>query len=189
MLVRRSNSSQRSAGSAEELRALYDQYFDFTWRSLKRLGVPESGLDDATQEVFVVLYRRLPEFEGRSKMSTWIFRIALHVAQHAQRAKARSRLSFPGEAPELESSEPSAEQKLVAESEARLVRSLLDKLSLEQRAVLVLAEFEAQTPAEIAETLNIPRNTVYSRLRTAREELAEHYRRATAQGRGEQPNG
>jgi RNA polymerase sigma-70 factor, ECF subfamily len=158
---------------------IYDEHFDFTWRSLRRLGVPESALDDAVQEVFLVVYRRLPEFEGRAKLSTWIFRTAMNVALHARRNVARSRLDFPEDLPDEAASGPSPEEHVAQASEARLVRQLLGKLSLDERAVLILAEFEDQSPAEIAETLGVPRNTVYSRLRAARIKFAEHYERAT----------
>jgi RNA polymerase sigma-70 factor, ECF subfamily len=161
------------------LHQIYEDYFDFTWRSLKRLGVPDASLDDATQEVFMIVYRRLPEFEGRAKLSTWIFRTAMNVALHARRSQARSRLEFPPDLPESVSHDGSPEERLAQADEASLVRSLLDKLDFDQRAVLILAEFEEQSPLEIAETLGIPRNTVYSRLRAARIAFASQFRLAT----------
>src|SRR3954470_17967759 len=66
--------------------ALYEEHFEFVWRSLRRLGVSAASLDDATQEVFVVVFRRLADFEGRSSVRTWLFGIAIHVAQHHMRA-------------------------------------------------------------------------------------------------------
>src|SRR5882724_509457 len=67
--------------------AIYDAYFDFVWRSLRRLGVPEATLDDAAQDVFVVVHRRLPEFEARSTVKTWLFGIVLRVvATHRRTA-------------------------------------------------------------------------------------------------------
>jgi RNA polymerase sigma-70 factor, ECF subfamily len=170
------------AGAPEaKLHALYEQYFDFTWRSLKRLGVPEHSLDDATQEVFLVVYRRLQEFEGRAKMSTWIFRTAMNVAMHVKRSQVRSRLEFPEMLPEREALGGSPEEALAKADESRMVHALLEKLDFDQRAVLILAEFEEQSPTEIADTLGVPRNTVYSRLRAARLAFAEHLERAMAQ--------
>ncbi|NJL96066.1 MAG: TIR domain-containing protein, partial [Anaerolineae bacterium] len=60
--------------------AVYDEYFEFAWRSLRRLGVPTEALDDAVQDLFLVVHRRLDSFEGRSSLRTWIFGIALRVA-------------------------------------------------------------------------------------------------------------
>src|SRR5688572_27043655 len=68
---------------------IYDEYFKFVWRSLRRLGVSVAVLDDAVQEVFLTVHRRLPDFEGRSSLKTWLFGIALNVSQHATRSAAR----------------------------------------------------------------------------------------------------
>ena len=67
--------------------AFYEAQFDFVWRSLRRLGVPASGLDDATQEVFLVAFRRASAFEGRSTFKTWLFGIAWNVARRAARRR------------------------------------------------------------------------------------------------------
>ena len=71
------------------LAELYREKFDFVWRNLARLGVPDSALEDAVHDVFVVAHRRLPEFEGRSAPSTWLFAITYHVAQEHRRKHAR----------------------------------------------------------------------------------------------------
>src|SRR3954465_1058519 len=69
--------------------AFYDEHFDFVWRSLRRLGVPEALLDDAAQEVFLVAFRREKEFEGRSSVRTWLFGIAWNRARELLRAARR----------------------------------------------------------------------------------------------------
>lgn len=75
---------------AMDLQTLYETQFDFVWRSLRRLGVPESDVSDAIQEIFMIAHRKLPEFEGRAKFSTWLFQIALGVAR-ARRRRAHLR--------------------------------------------------------------------------------------------------
>src|SRR5688572_24262740 len=70
---------------ALSLRALYEEHFQFVWRSLRRLGVREADVPDAVQDVFLVVHRKLPEFEGRSKVTTWLFGIALRVARDRQK--------------------------------------------------------------------------------------------------------
>ena len=60
---------------------IYEAYFGFVWRNLRRLGVPEAATDDAAQDVFLVVFRRYHEFEGRSSVRTWLFGILLRVAR------------------------------------------------------------------------------------------------------------
>src|SRR5262245_16282732 len=69
--------------------AVYDACFDFVWRNARRLGVPDAQLDDAVQEVFLVVHRRLADFEGRSSIKTWVFGILLKVAADHRRALRR----------------------------------------------------------------------------------------------------
>ena len=80
-----------TSGAVPAFERVYEEHFDFVWRSLRRLGVPRSALDDAVQEVFLVVHRRLAEFEGRSSLKTWLFGIAVHIALKAGRASARGR--------------------------------------------------------------------------------------------------
>ena len=68
---------------------LYRQYFPFVWRSAFALGTPRSAMDDVVQEAFVVAYRRLPAFEGRSSVRTWLSGIVLNVVRHHRRAARR----------------------------------------------------------------------------------------------------
>src|SRR5262245_65871367 len=66
-------------------REVYDEHFRFVWRSLRRLGVRESDVADAVQDVFVVVHRRLGDFEGRSKVTTWLYGICYRVAKDRRR--------------------------------------------------------------------------------------------------------
>ena len=66
---------------------VYEAYFDFVWCSARRLGVPDPNLDDAVQEVFVIVHRRLAEFEGRSSIKTWLFGIVRNVSREARRCE------------------------------------------------------------------------------------------------------
>ena len=159
---------------------IYAEYFDFVWRSVRRLGVAEAGIDDAVQDVFLVLHRRLPEFEGRSSVKTWIFGIALRVARDHRRLLRRKGLhEHLNETIADETRGPleSAEQS----EAARFVERFLASLDADKRAVFILADLEDMTAPEIAETLAVNVNTVYSRIRAARaafeSELARHQRR------------
>lgn len=160
--------------------AVYEEWFDFVWRSARRLGVDEPAVDDVTQDVFLVVHRRLSDFEGRSSLKTWLFSITLRVVSDWRRTRRRkgglSPLPDDDALADRQSIEPG---RVLEKAEAvRLLYKLLDELDDEKRAVFVLAELEGQTAPEIAASLGVPVNTVYSRLRVARERfeaaLARH---------------
>lgn len=151
-----------------EFERVYRDYFGFAWSSLRRLGVPQESLEDAVQDLFMVVHRRLGEFEGRSTLRTWLFAIARRVA-------ARHRRSFERRARKVAAlaREPRAEDPLdgaVARRQAaEIVHAFLDELDDGKRAVFVLHLFEEMSGPEIAKALDLKLNTVYSRLRLTRE--------------------
>jgi RNA polymerase sigma-70 factor, ECF subfamily len=166
---------------------VYELHFDFVWRSLRRLGVAASGLDDATQEVFLVVHRRLHEFEGRARLTTWLFRIALNIAEHHKRRALRK----PSEPlnDTLATHTQTPQEVLAQRQEHELVYEILAKLDDEKRTVFVLAELEEISPNDIALILGVPVNTVYSRLRVARQQFVEHLRRHQHQTERTLPHG
>lgn len=165
-------------------RDIYDEHFAFVWRSLRRLGVLESDVPDAVQDVFVVVHRRLAEFEGRSKMSTWIYGICYRIA--SDRRKAARVVRFTS-ADEQFYNAPDERVDIAAEAEHRQnlekLDLLLDEMPLEQRAVFTLFELECLTGEDIANTLEIPLGTVYSRLRLARDTFRKSAARIQARER------
>ncbi|WP_437630079.1 RNA polymerase sigma factor [Sorangium sp. So ce854] len=156
---------------------VYAQHFRFVWRSLRRLGVPESDAADAVQDVFLVVHRRLPEFEGRSKITTWLYSICFHVARD-RRKLAHMRRRAHDDEPLLDCADDRADVGAQAERRQaiELLEVILDELPLEQRAVFTLFELDGMGGEEVAELLDIPLGTVYSRLRLARDA----FRRAVA---------
>jgi len=157
-------------------RALYDAQVGFVWRVLRRLGVQAGEADDRTQEVFVVAHRRFREFEERGHgPRAWLFQIALRVASGARRHRRR----HPEQATDgnltLEQQSIEAPQAVAVERREALARLdvALATLPLGRRAVFVLHEIEELSAPEVAEVLDIPLNTVYSRLRVARGELEQ----------------
>lgn len=145
---------------------IYRRHYAMVWRSARRLGVGDAELDDLVQEVFVVAHRRLPDFEGRSAISTWLFGITYRVVRdHRRSAAARARreaLATGGRPP----TEP--DQKLSRVQAASILDELLATLDDDQREVLVMAEIMHLTAPQIAELTGAKLNTVYSRLRLAR---------------------
>lgn len=139
---------------------VYDREFEYVWRSLGRLGVPESEIPDAVHEVFLVLYRRWNELDRKDALRPWLFGVARRVAA-GLRAKQREQPS------EIEPA--AAEDPLVAKR--NLLWKAMGGLDEDRRAVLILHDLEGHTGAEIAAILAIPVNTVHSRLRLARADL------------------
>jgi RNA polymerase sigma-70 factor (ECF subfamily) len=162
--------------------AVYEEYFDFVWRSLRRLGVLDASLDDAAQDVFIVVHNKLESFEARASVKTWLFGITLRVAARYRRtARRRDAGTLPDTIPDLYGPGP---HEATAQAEAvRLLHALLDTLGDDRRAVFVMMELEQMSAPEVADALGVSLNTVYSRLRKARSEfesaLARHRRRST----------
>jgi len=162
---------------------LYDEHFDLVWRTARRLGVPEASADDVVQDVFLVLHRRLADYDGRTPAKRWILGMTLRVvADHRRRYKRKDAPCVPEPADSdgnvlLASNQPSPSAHVERDEQVRLLEELLATLSEEKREVLVLAELEEMTVPEIAELLNANVNTIYARLRAARAEFEAAYGR------------
>jgi RNA polymerase sigma-70 factor (ECF subfamily) len=160
------------------MRTVFDEHARYVIRTLRHLGVQESDVDDVAQEVFVTVHRKLPEFEGRSKLRTWLYAICLRVASdHRRRAYfVRERVT---ENPPVDAGERTgAEPDTSVESRA-FVQQLLGVLDEDKRAVLVLYEIEGLTMREVADVVGCPLQTAYSRLHAARDLLREAWERTT----------
>jgi len=145
---------------------IYDSHFAFVWRSLRRLRVPDSSRKDAAQDVFLVVHRRLEEFEGRAKVSTWLFGICLRVAKdYRRRAHVRREVLDDSDFEFVPDPKSDAATNAERHQDLAMFEAALDE---NQRAVFILFELEDMTGDEIAECLQIPLGTVYSRLRLAR---------------------
>ena len=153
-----------------ELGAIYEAEFRYVWRCLRSLGVHDAQLDDALQDVFVVVQRRLPEFDGGAALRTWLYAIALRIARkYRERARREpASLEAPRDSqPELAHA-ASAEGTALHHERLALARAALEALSDDQREVFVLARVEQMSAPEISSVLGVALNTVYSRLRAAR---------------------
>ncbi|HET6585484.1 MAG TPA: sigma-70 family RNA polymerase sigma factor [Nannocystaceae bacterium] len=169
-------------GGFEEL---YRKHYGFVWRSVRRLGVSDPELDDVVQEVFVVVHRRLHEFEGRSAITTWLFGIAYRtVSDHRRKNAARLRREA-----EAGSGRPPTEpdQRLSRRQAVGVLDGLLAELDDEKREVLVMADIVKMTANEIAEITGANPNTVSSRLRAARKTFEEALARYREREGGELP--
>ena len=165
-------------------RAIYERHADFAWRTLRRLGVREPEAGDALQDVFVIVHAKLPQFEGRSSVSTWLFTICRSVARERRRRAQRERHRFEDVSVEDEL-DLRADVAREAEHNERLVRleAILAALEVEQRNVFILFEIEKLTGEEISEALSIPLGTVYSRLQLAKKAFRQALSRDEARAR------
>jgi RNA polymerase sigma-70 factor (ECF subfamily) len=149
---------------------VYRQHFEFVWRTLRRLGVPEQDVADACQEVFIVIHRRLPSFEGRSRLTTWIFQICLNLTlERARRAHRRHEVLGDAVISRLPARAPDPLAELEQRDKLARFQAALDSMELEQRAAFILFELEDMTGPAVAEALAVPLGTAYTRLRAARQ--------------------
>jgi RNA polymerase sigma-70 factor (ECF subfamily) len=165
-----------------EFCVLFEQHVDFVWRVLRRHRVAERELEDACQEVFLIVHRRHSEFEGRSTVRTWLYGIAVRVAL-AQRRRAHVRREvLDGEDFEVipENSVITAFDQTANKQALELASEALGKMDDDKREVFALYELEGLTMAEVAESLDIPEGTALSRLYVAREEIQRFVQKSQA---------
>jgi RNA polymerase sigma-70 factor (ECF subfamily) len=155
--------------------AVYEEHVEFVWRSALRLGVGEAAADDVVQQVFLVVHRRLGEFEGRSSMKTWLFGILLRTARDHRRGVTRKspHLGHEQVDPSLLVADSSASPfEAVSRIEAsRIIDRLLESLEGDKRVVFVMAELEQMTAPEISKATGLAPKEVYSLLRAARTDF------------------
>lgn len=154
------------------LTRIVGQHFEVLWRFLRRLGIPEADVDDAIQEVILVLARKLNQVQPESERS-FVLSTAFRVASGFRRSSRRRREVDDAGLAELPSPELSPEAMAERQRLRIVLQSVLDALPLDLRAVFVLYELEELTMADIATTLKLPPGTVASRLRRARETFEE----------------
>lgn len=156
-----------------DVRWIYDQHAEFLWKSLYRMGISEADLPDVTQEVLLVLHRKLDQFDGSCRITSFLFGICLRVAATARRTRQRRREDIVD--PELQMGQMATwedpERALATADARRRLHEALDELNPEKRAVFVMYELEEMPCAEIAQLLDIPKGTVFSRLHAARAEF------------------
>jgi len=166
------------ATRTSNLAALYEEYFSFVWRSVRRLGVEEPSAEDAVQEVFIVVHRRMQSYDPRASLRAWLFGIVLGVVRnHRRAARRKGKVLEPMEDGDADAatrpSQPGPYECAEKADGARVLYELLDELDDERREVFVLAELEQLTAVEIADALAINPNTIYSRLRAARRDFEQ----------------
>lgn len=171
----------------QRMKAAVAAHHTFVWRSLRRFGVAEEQADDAAQQVFCVLARRLDDVPPE-KEKTFLCGVAVRVTQSMRRQRGRRPVEIDdAELASAPSSEPGPDEQLDDHRARAILDEVLQAMPDDLRAVFVLHAIEELTMSEIAAILVVPAGTVASRLRRAREvfaALAEHARLAAATSDG-----
>jgi RNA polymerase sigma-70 factor (ECF subfamily) len=171
------------AVSEERVAELIASEYASVWRFLRRLGVPASDVDDTAQRVFARVLAKANRIQPGSERA-YLMRASFRAALEQQRTRKRQAArAIELDVDETLSAYPAPEQTLVEREDLALLDRALGALPEDLRAALTLFEIEGLTFTEIAVALEIPRGTVASRVRRARERFTEALRRLEARSR------
>lgn len=162
--------------------AIFAEHASFVLRTLRRLGVRPSDVEDAAQDVFVVVHRNLERYDVANSLRSWLFGITTRVASDYRR-KAYVRREQMTDLPPDEATPPDQAERLERAEARALLDRALDRLDDRQREVFILYELEGLAMSDVAEVVRCPLQTAYSRLHTAREKVQTFAERAMADRR------
>lgn len=162
---------------------LYKTYFDFVWSSARYLGVDEAEMDDVVQEIFITIHDRIGTLLKPESLRSWIYGVTRRTVSTYHRTKRTALITTNTARLEPEMLQPdrvSPLQSAELSEQTALLRHLLQELDAAKREIIELTELYEMTAPEVAAAIDIPLNTVYSRLRAARQDLEEAFRRYNA---------
>ena len=162
-----------------EFRRLFETEFGYVTRTLRYLGVRGHDIEDVAHDVFLHVFRHLPEFDASRPLRPWLFGFAYRIARDF-RALARHKREADSELAEPRDAAPIADELLVRTEALTLALQALDTLDGDERAVFVAHELQEMPMPEVADALGIALNTAYSRLRRARSKFESAARRLAA---------
>lgn len=160
---------------------MYKAEVGFVYNRLWRLGIAERDLEDKVHDVFLVAHRRLASHDRSQPIRPWLAAISVRVAMDHHRL-ACNRREVLHDGVEAVDQAPGPDSALQQKEARDLVLLALEELPIEQRAVFVLKEIEGFSMPEIAEMLEAPLNTLYSRLRLARDRFCAAIKRLQPMG-------
>ncbi len=168
-------SPQKVQDPAQRFRDLFDRNVAWMSRTLQRFGVHRRDLEDVSQEVFLLIHRNLPTFDGACHERAWMTAFAARTAANYRRLARHRRQKFSDELEEPAPLEANTALRPDVEMEMRqrrrLVLTALRTLDLKKRVVVSMHELDGFSASEISTALHIPTNTVYSRLRSGKAEF------------------
>ena len=169
--------------------AIYKRYLNFVWSSARNLGVRGDGIDDVVQDVFIVIHTKLATLQRPESLRSWIYSIVRRTASEHRRSRQVRDALWERLGVEIDSNkpaQPSPLDMLERRSDLALLESILSGLGELKREIFVMVEILEMSVPEVVQALEIPMNTAYSRLRTARESfekaLARHEARNKVYG-------
>jgi RNA polymerase sigma-70 factor (ECF subfamily) len=159
-------------GPSLSFRAIYERWFPEVSRWIRAMGGPEAEREDLVQDVFLIVHRRLPDFDGQN-VAGWLYQIARHRVRDFRRLLWVRHLLFGGvPLPDSLSKGGASPADSLETSEKRaLLEHLLGKLNESERAAVVLFEVDGYSGEQIAEIQGVPVNTVWARIHKARKKL------------------
>lgn len=159
-------------GDAERSRDTFDSVFeaefDYVCHTLRRFGVREADLEDVAQDVFLGVHRRFDDYDPGRPVRPWLVAFAFRGASNYRRGERRRGERIGEDVPEATVDGRSAAE---VSDRRRSVQRVFDQMDLERSVVLLMFDMDGYTAPEIAHALDVPVNTVYSRIRLAREDF------------------
>jgi RNA polymerase sigma-70 factor (ECF subfamily) len=177
----RTDDNAKVGNAKGRLRSLVDAHYDFVWRTLRYMGMPDATAEDAAQEVMCVLARRIDQVAHGAEMS-FLFSTAMRVASEARRSARRRPAASDQDIEAISAQAPSADDLVDQRQALALLRHVLDALPVDLRVVFILFELEELTIPEVSALVGIPTGTAASRLRRAREHFQGLVQRLRASG-------
>jgi RNA polymerase sigma-70 factor (ECF subfamily) len=165
-----------AAAAKPSAQQIFQEHGAYAWRALRYCGVAQADLQDACQEVFLVVHRRLPDFENRSSVRTWVYGICLRVAAQYRRRAHRRHEELMREPPET-AVLPTQSTEIEGHQARAMLQNLLGTLDPAKREVFVLYEIEQLPMEEVAVVVGCPLRTAYSRLEAARKQIIKAWQR------------
>jgi RNA polymerase sigma-70 factor (ECF subfamily) len=161
-----------AAPASLEFRAIYERWYEDVSRWIRAMGGPEADREDLVQDVFVVVHRRLSDFDGQN-LPGWLYQIARRRVRDFRRLLWVRHLLF-GSVPLSDSLTKGGNgpaDSLETKERKELLEQLLQKLNEAERAALVLFEIDGYSGEDIAQIQGVPINTVWARIHKARKKL------------------
>lgn len=159
-----------------EFDRVYRDHLDFVWRCLRSRGIPDASLEDAAHEVFIVVHRKLGEYDGRAAVQTWIYgivrKVAANLRRGLERAERRNDRALSEQAVAAGAGhDPEADMHRC--EAAALVQEFLDGLETNLREAFFLSQIEGFTGPEIARMTGTNVNTIHARIRASRRRFCQ----------------
>lgn len=173
-------SSPDAAVRPLSFESIFQTECSYVLRLLARLGVKESEREDLAQEVFLLVSQRLNTFDPDKPLRPWLFAFVFRVASNHRRLR-HSKIQFE----EIDQNQPdpaASESAFETKQQQDLVIEVLQTIPFDRRTALIMHDIDGFEGAQIAEILSIPLNTVYSRIRVAREEFTASLHRLQTKG-------